>query len=348
MSGSSATTTLTLVEADSLRNRRVIRYAVGVTAAMTLAVAVAWPLAFICPVLVGLLLSLPAPLTLRNGAAFVALVAVAMGLSFVASALLLPYPEIFLAVLALVLFQIFHAASGTTNPLFVLWLVVGFCATPLVMLESTRAGWMLTVSFTASAAVAVVLTFLAQTLMPDPPCEAPTTAARPLRPVPDRKTRIRNAAIGTLTVWPLLAAFMALNLTGDVTIVLYAAVMAITADLRAGVKWGLAFVVANIGGAAVTLVIYNLVVAVTDLAFLAALVLLTTLALGRRKFSDNPTASLYSTALNGILIITAESTTYAVQAGAKITTRLGQMILAVVYIVIMFDVLQGLWKGKER
>jgi len=74
-----------VVDAEALRTRRILRFAIGITLGMTLATGIAWPLSFLTPVLVGLLLSSPAPLTLRAGLAFIALIGLAMGASLARS-----------------------------------------------------------------------------------------------------------------------------------------------------------------------------------------------------------------------------------------------------------------------
>ena len=348
MSGEAVAPALSPTWANSVRYRRVLRYALGVTLAMTISGAVGWDLAFICPVMAGMLLSVPIPLTLRAGLGSVLMIAIAMGLSYVFSILLLPYPLIFLGVLAVTLFQIFYAASGHAQPLFILWLIIGFCTTPLITMISTHAGWITTVSFVISAVVAMLSAFIMQTFLPDPPRPVAVTSAPAPKPLPEPSTRIRRAAISTMTVWPLLAFFIALQLTSYVDVVIYAAVLAISADLRVGFKSGLAIIVANIGGALITIVMFNLLVVVPKLWFFALLTLLLTLTLGQGKFSDSPIAGLYNTALSGILIIIGESTGYTMLAGTKIYTRLFQIIVAVTYIVLMFGLLESLWKRKER
>ncbi len=345
MSGEAAAAALPPAWVGSVHNRRVLRYALGVTLAMTVSGAAAWDLAFICPVLAGLLLSLPVPLTLRGGLGFVLMMAIAMGLSFVFGVLLIPYPLVLLGLLAVVLFRIFYAAAGNAQPFFILWLVIGFSTTPLITMISSHAGWIMTVSFVLSAAVAVMTVFIVQTFLPDSP--RPAAVAPAPRPVPERSARIRSAAISTLTVWPLLALFFAMQWTSYVDVTIYAAVLAISADLKAGFKSGLAIIVANIGGALITFVMFNLLVALPQLWFFALLTLLVTLFMGQRKFSDAPTAALYSTALSGILIIIGESTGYTMLAGTKITTRMFQIIMAVVYIVVMFGLLESLWKRRQ-
>jgi len=336
-----------VVDAEALRTRRILRFAIGITLGMTLATGIAWPLSFLTPVLVGLLLSSPAPLTLRAGLAFIALIGLAMGASLAFSIALLSYPVLFLALVGLLLFRIFHAASGDANPLSILWMVVGFCAIPLVTLTSAQAGAIVAAFITIGAAVAVALALLVQGLIPDPAVSSAAVAPPTPKSIPEASERFRSAAISTLAVWPLLVFFYAFQLTGDLLVLIFAAILAISANMRAGWKGGIALIIANLGGGVIAIVVYNLLVAVPEFGFFVVLMLLTTLLIGQRRFSDAPTAGLYGSAINTVLIIIGGVTTSTDEAGAEIYVRITQIIVAVIYIVVALGLLESLWKRKE-
>jgi hypothetical protein len=346
MSAEIAAPALPAADVETLRTRRILRFAIGITLGMALATGIAWPLSFLSPVLVGLLLSSPAPLTLRAGVGFVVIIAVAMGASFVFSVVFLSYPVVFLALIGLLLFRVFYAASGDAHPLSILWMVVGFCVIPLVTLTSALAGAIVAVHITIGAAVAVALALLVQGLIPDP--VAPSEAAAPPtpKPTPEASERFRSAAISTLAVWPLLVFFYTFQLTGDLLILIFVAVLAISANMQAGWKGGTALIIANLGGGVITILIYNLLVAVPEFGFFIVLMLLTTLFIGQRRFSDAPTAGLYGSAMNTVLIVIGGVTTSTDEAGAKIYVRIAQIIIAVIYIVVSLGLLESLWKRK--
>jgi hypothetical protein len=75
--------------------------------------------------------------------------------------------------------------------------------------------------------------------------------------------------------------------------------------------------------------------------------LLTTLLIGQRRFSDAPNAGLYGSAMNTVLIIIGGVTTSTGEAGAEIYVRITQIIVAVIYIVVALGLLESLWKRKE-
>jgi len=331
---------------ETIRGRRILRFATGVTLAMVLATAIAWPLSYLTAVLVGLLLGAPTALTLRAGLGFVLIIAIAMAASLFLSVKLLAYPLVFFGIVGLLLFRIFYAASGGGSPIFILWMIVGLLVIPLVTMSAPIAGAVIGFYITFGAAVAVGIVWLMQTLIPHPETDA-TTAAHAAKPeIPAPPVRFRSAAISTLAVMPLMVLFYVFQLSQHLVILIFAAILAISASSVAGLKGGSALIVANIGGGAIALVVYNLLVAVPDLAFFVALMFLTTLLIGRQLFSDRPNAALYGSALNTVLIVIGSVTTSTAEADGKVYLRIAQIILAVIYIVAAFGLLEGLWRRR--
>ena len=114
------------------RRAQIYRLACGMTLSSGVAFGLAWPLSFITPVLTAKLLSLPKVMPFKTSLAFVAMISG----SFILSArLLLPtlsYPAIHLLVMALILFLLFYAKAGGTNPLLVVFLLIGALVVPLI------------------------------------------------------------------------------------------------------------------------------------------------------------------------------------------------------------------------
>ena len=346
MGVTTAVATIGSVGADVIRTRRVFRFATGVTLAMALATAIAWPLSFLTAVLVGLLLGSPAALTLRAGLGFVLIIAIAMAVSLFLSVKLLAYPLVFLGIVGLLLFRIFYAASGGGNPIFVLWMIVGLLVIPLVTMSAPVAGAVIGFYITFGAAVAVGIVWLMQALIPHPETDATIASDTSNPEIPEPSVRFRSAAISTLAVMPLMVLFYVFQLTQHLVILIFAAILAISAGSVAGLKGGMGLLIANIGGGVITILIYNLLVAVPDLAFFVVLMFLTTLLIGMQRFSDRPNAALYGSALNTVLIVIGSVTTSTAEADSNVYLRLIQITLAVIYIVAAFDLLERLWRRR--
>ena len=217
---------------------------------------------------------------------------------------------------------------------------------PLVTMSAPIAGAVIGFYITFGAAVAVGIVWLMQTLIPHPETGA-TTAAHAAKPeIPAPPVRFRSAAISTLAVMPLMVLFYVFQLSQHLVILIFAAILAISASSVAGLKGGMGLLIANIGGGVITILIYNLLVAVPDLAFFVVLMFLTTLLIGRQRFSDRPNAALWGSALNTVLIVIGSVTTSTAEADSNVYLRLIQITLAVIYIVAAFGLLEGLWRRR--
>ncbi|MCW8942027.1 MAG: DUF2955 domain-containing protein, partial [Gammaproteobacteria bacterium] len=81
---------------------KILRYAVGLTIASALAFGIAWPLSFLLPVLSAVFLALPLPkLTLSQGLRNIRDSLFAFAVGFIFTLFILPYPVIFVPLLAL-------------------------------------------------------------------------------------------------------------------------------------------------------------------------------------------------------------------------------------------------------
>ena len=83
--------------------------------------------------------------------------------------------------------------------------------------------------------------------------------------------------------------------------------------------------------------LYQLLVIMPSFAFLLLLTLLAGLLFGARAFSDRPTAKLFSMAYTTLLLVIASVTAGGSGddgAGSKVYTRVTQIIVAVVWVVL--------------
>ena len=102
------------------------------TLSSAVALGLAWPLSFITPVMTAKLLTQPKVMPFKAGLAFVVL---AGGALFLSARLLLPmlsYPAVHLLLTALILFLLFYAKAGGTNPILVVLLLIGTLVIPLI------------------------------------------------------------------------------------------------------------------------------------------------------------------------------------------------------------------------
>jgi hypothetical protein len=90
-----------------------------------------------------------------------------------------------------------------------------------------------------------------------------------------------------------------------------------------------------IGGAA-AIAMYELLVLVPEFVFLLLLTFLAGLVFGSRVFSGKPTGALYGMAFSTLLLVIGSTTSSTGDAGAKVYSRIAQIMVAVVYVVVAF------------
>ena len=114
------------------RRAQIYRLACGMTLSAGVAFGLAWPLSFITPVLTAKLLSLPKVMAFKASLAFVTMISGSFILSYLLLLPMLSYPAVHLLVMALILFLLFYAKAGGTNPILVVFLLIGALVVPLI------------------------------------------------------------------------------------------------------------------------------------------------------------------------------------------------------------------------
>jgi len=325
----------------------VLRFALGVTAAVALAFGFAWPMGFLTPVLVAKLLGTPG---FRPAVAIVlgmlGGIAIGLGLGLAIALPLNAYPLVQLLVVTLALFRIFHASAGGAPGFPVTMMLIGVTALPLLVMESPALAVDFAGGFLMLGAAAMTIVGLAHALLPDPPVGA--APAAPVAVDRDPAMRARQAAISTAVVLPLLLLMFSLKLTGSVLVLAFVAILAQQPGLREGVKSGLALLVGNALGGVAAIIGYELLVIAPSYGFLLALTMLVALRAGARLFGGDPRAPLWGMAFSTFLILIGGSTApTGGEADTSFYGRMFQIFLAATYIVGAFAALEP-WLAPRR
>ena len=113
-------------------------------------------------------------------------------------------------------------------------------------------------------------------------------------------------------------------------------------------KAGLLLVLANTAGGIASIIVFELLVIVPMLGYYLMLVGLVGLIFGGRLFSTRPTAALYGTAFSTFLVIIGSTTGGDSEADAKAYSRVLQIMLSVVYVVVMSGVITALINSVRK
>jgi hypothetical protein len=334
-----------------LRCIRILRYALGSTIAMTVALGVGWQLSFLAPVLSLGFLASPAPRpSLKQGVGFLATIAVACLAGLMLGRYLISLPLVYVPFTGFLLLRLFYMKASGRSPLLTMWLLIALLVIPLITMTSPAIANWVAAGILISATATVGVVWLTHGLLPDPAhqhsANAAAVAAAPAVLLPAE--RFHTAAVSTLVVLPLLVLFYSLQLQSALLILIFVALLSSQPGFASNFKAGAALVVGNAMGGAAAIVVYELLVIVPEFGFLIVVTLLAGLIFGTRVFSDKPTAKLYGMAFSTLLLVIGSTTTSAsAEAGAKVYTRVVQIVIAVVYVVMAFGVADRFVRRRE-
>jgi uncharacterized membrane protein YccC len=333
------------------RTRQVLRYAVGSTLAMALALGIGWPLSFLTPVLALSFLATPAPRpTLKAGIGFVLVIVVACLAGLVLSRLFLPYPFVHIPLIGLVLFRLFDAKARGAPMLPITFTMIAVLLIPYMALQAQVIANLIAAALVVGAAATIGVVWLAYGLFPDP-FEQPAGPGSPAGPaphtIPSPQERFREAAMSTLVVMPLLILFYVFQWSSALLILIFVALLSMQPAIARSVKAGVALIIGNAIGGLAAIVIYEILVIVPSFGFMLVLMLLAGLLFGTRVFSTKPSAALFKMAFSTTILVVASTTSSDAEAGAKAYTRVLQLMVVVIYVIAAFGVLDRFSRRRE-
>ena len=347
MSGNS----LTIRFSDNLgiTDLRILRYAVGSTLAMAVAMGLDWPLSFLTPVLTLSFLASPAPRpTLKMGFGFVLTIAVASYVGLLVGRTLLPYPLVFIPFVGLLLFRIYYAKGSSLPPLLILWLLIALLLIPLMMMQSHALANMIAYNLVISGGVTLLVVWISYALLPDRVDGESSNVSVAKPPAPTTEERFRTAVDTTIVVFPVLVLFYFFELAGALLILIMIALLSMQPGFAKDFKGGKALIIGNTIGGIAAIIFYELLVIMPEYVFLIVLTLLAGLMFGSRLFSGKPKAALYGMAFSTLLLVIGSTTSSSGEADAKVYTRIIQLMAAVIYVVVAFGLLEHLKKMRRK
>jgi hypothetical protein len=309
-----------------------------------------WQLSFLTPILALSFLGSPAPRPAPKAiVTFIGVVAAAGFVGVLVSATLLTYPIVFLLVEGLLLFLLFYHGARGAPALLITWLMIALTVIPVMALQSMVLAIALAKGLVVGAAGALAIVWLAHVLIPDPPsgevgAAAAAGGAKPAPPSPQQC--VTRAWLNTAVVFPVVAFYLFTGLT-SVLILVMIALLSMQPDVSKGYKAGVALITGNLMGGIAAIVTYELLVMVPEYMYLILLTLLASLFFGGRLFSGTPKAPLFGMAFSTLLLVVLSTTSSFGEADAKAWTRVVQITIAVVYLVVAFGTIRSLRRKPE-
>ena len=284
------------------------------------------------PVLVCTILSSGGPaMPFGKGVGLVVAVALLLLTGQLVTEMFLAHPAVCLLLVVWLLLIGQYAAIRGANALLIVILFIAILALPLLGMDSMELVDVFVGALIFSVLMVVLICWLAHGIIYDADLEA---GEKPAAPVPDKSESFRQALIKTLLVAPLLLAFFFFQLTSDLLILVFVALLIQMPSAAIGIKGAIATLTANALGGLAAVVCYQALVMAPSPVMLGLLVFGVSLLFGKKIFADSPTASLYSTGLNTVIVLLGATTaTFGDEAAAAMWVRLLQIGVACLYIV---------------
>jgi uncharacterized membrane protein YccC len=326
---------------------KALRYAVGVTIAAALAFGIAWPLSFLFPVLSAVFLALPLPkLTLSQGIRNMRDTLFAFGVGYIFTLFILPFPVIYVPLLALALFYTYYHLNRGGSFWLVLMLLL--CLLLMPMLAGVHEGLAIGVvsGLVTSSWLTLVLLWLAHYIVPDPE-GTPSLPATPGVQAGYSAAAAEAALKSTVVALPIALLFIANNWTNQILVMVFAAIFTLSPNLEKGKEAGVNSINSTLLGGAVAVFVFWLLVAVPEYHFLIALMFFVSLCFGAAINSTLAIAKYLPSAMVAMIILVNSSLGEGADFSEKFIMRVVFISMAAIYVVVALKVMDTYWPKKK-
>jgi len=325
---------------------KVLRYAIGLTIASALAFGIAWPLSFLLPILSAVFLAMPLPKpTLSQGVRNMRDTLFAFAVGYIFTLFILPYPIIFVPLLALALFFVYYHLNRGGSFWLVLMLLV--CLLLMPMLAGVGEGLAIGVAFglVTSSWLTLAMLWLSHYIIPDPP-DSPALPERPGFQPGYSAPAAELALKSTIVALPIAIIFIANNWTSQILVMLFAAIFTLSPDLAKGKEAGTNSIKSTLIGGIVAFFVYWVLVAVPEYHFLISLMFFVSLGFGAAIYSAMSIATYLPSAMVAMIILVNSSLGEGADFSEKFVIRVLLISIATIYVVVALKVLDAFWPKK--
>jgi len=348
----------TKVQASSIKNVlyllrqnqtsiRSVRFAIGVTISVALAYGINWPLSFLLPVLVSLLLSMPLPMSsLAVGLRNIRNTVMAFSLGLVFSLFFLQYPFAYILMLGLVLFHLYYYLNRGGSFWLTLMSIIAILLLPMLANSNEGLAMGFSLGFVFSGCLTVIMVWVSYLLVPDPQSTAfpaPPGFQRIYSPV-----AAKSALKSTVIIFPMATLFIAFNLMDYLLVMVFSALFILKPELSAGKEASTNSLISTLLGGLCAMVFYWLIVAVPEYYFFIVLMFLTTLIFGLKIFSDEVKSKYYGSAFIALIILINGSMAEGANFSELFINRVVLIIMATAYIVAALKIMDSYWPNQNK
>ena len=321
-----------------------LRYALGSTLLMALAMGIGWDLAYLTPVLaLGFFAPGSTMPSFKEGLAFVATIALTTLTVFIFTKLFLDYILLFILLLGLALLTIFY--TNKLGPKPKVFMLISLLLIPMLGLQNLAISLVFTKMFIGGAAITMVLVWVIYSLFPDKTAPVVSAAAKTSGEGPSARARFSYALDTLLIVFPVVLVFFFFQWSGGLIILIFITILSMQPTFN--YKAGMAMILGNLLGGIFAIVAYELVVMVPFYPYFVLMVLAVSLFFASKLFSKSPRAPLFGMGFSTFLLITGQSISSTDDAGGKVWMRVLMIMIAVIYVVTAFRIMEA-YKEKRK
>ena len=334
------------LKSNLMASRPVLRYVIGSTFIVAVTALMNYDLAYLTSVLaLGYLAPGAKPLTLKQGLDFILALILITGLTVVFSELFLDYTLVFMPLLALGLLWLYF--TDKLSGMVKLFLLISLIIIPFVSIDSGAIGGFVAVRLVFNAFMAIILSQIAFLVFPLSEADAIFAKEQKDANKQSEKERFTYAVHIILIILPVLLLFYMFKLSSSVLILTFIAILSMSPAL-ANPKVGMVMIIANVLGGVFAILAYRFLVLVPNFTFMILLTLCVGLLFGNRLFSKHKLAVVFGSGFSTFLLILGSVTSSDAEAVDKVWSRIIQIAIAVIYVVVAFAILDRFKKSNKQ
>lgn len=320
-----------------VRETRILRYALGSTLAMAIALGYAWPLSYLVPVLIlGFLDPKSTPPTIKSSINFILILLIACLLGAFISQYLLSYPLIHIPLLGLLFLHLFYAKKSSINKDLKTWVMIAGLMIPILGLSDQGMAIDGAVNIMIGGLIMTGINLFIYMIVPESEIEKKELSSILPAPEMSSSSRMSEAISSLLVIMPIVVLFYLFNWYNYVLVLIFVAILGSTPAISKSFATGKAMIIGNLFGGIMSLIIYEFLVMVPHFYFLIWVMFAAALYFGTELFSDKKMAPLYGMAFSTLIIVIGSTTTGTSEAGDKVWIRVIQIAVAVTYVVLAY------------
>jgi hypothetical protein len=324
----------------------VVRYVVGISFILLVSTLMAYPISYLTPVLaLGYLAPGIKPLTFKQAAGFIIILIITNAITLIFSSFFNEYPLVFIPLLCLGVLWLYYTNSlPATVKLFA---IISIFEIPLMSLEPSGVSTFVALSLILNAFIAITLSQLVFLVFPWTEADEFFVKEKQKAVSVSEKERFKYAKNILFILLPVLLLFFIFKLSGGLLILIFIGILSMSPAL-ANVKVGQFLIAANILGGLFAIIAYKLLTMVPMVVFMMLLTLLVGFIFGSKLFSKAKLAAIFGTGFSTFLLILGTVTSSNDNAGTAVWSRLIQISVAVIYVVVAFGILNYFQKKKNN